>query len=234
MYKELADKEWLRKRYIDDLKTMQQIADEIGCNKTSVSRALIRHGVGRRRHTSRFEKLNDKEWLRKAYVDDERSTYDIAREAGTTPGNIVSHLETLGIQRRTSSEGLALAFPDGRAMEKHPNWKGGRRVSRGTGYVWLYVPEHPKATGYGYVQEHRLVAEEMLGRWLESSEVVHHIDGDKTNNDPSNLEVMTRGAHFRAHFEAVGKLHKANQRIAELEAENERLRGELERRKLDN
>ena len=33
--------------------------------------------------------------------------------------------------------------------------------------------------------EHRLVAEEKLGRPLRKGEVVHHIDGDYKNNDPN-------------------------------------------------
>lgn len=37
---------------------------------------------------------------------------------------------------------------------------------------------------------HRWVAELMLGRELKPGEVVHHIDGDKRNNKPSNLMVF--------------------------------------------
>lgn len=54
----------------------------------------------------------------------------------------------------------------------------------------------------GYVYEHRLVAEGVLGRLLETREVVHHIDGDKANNDPSNLRVFPSQAdHVRHHRE---------------------------------
>ena len=38
--------------------------------------------------------------------------------------------------------------------------------------------------------EHRRVAEQILGRSLKPGEVVHHIDGNKRNNDPSNLHVF--------------------------------------------
>lgn len=52
---------------------------------------------------------------------------------------------------------------------------------------------------------HRWVVEELiLGRSLSPDEVVHHIDFDKRNNNPSNLAVMTRSEHARLHKE-LGK-----------------------------
>lgn len=42
--------------------------------------------------------------------------------------------------------------------------------------------------------EHRFVMEKMLGRPLKNTETVHHIDGNKINNNPSNLELRV-GAH---------------------------------------
>lgn len=47
--------------------------------------------------------------------------------------------------------------------------------------------------------EHRVVAEQKLGRALLPGEIVHHIDGDKLNNHPDNLEVMTQAEHIRIH-----------------------------------
>lgn len=41
------------------------------------------------------------------------------------------------------------------------------------------------------VHEHRTVAETMLGRKLKRGEVVHHIDRDKSNNNPENLMVFS-------------------------------------------
>lgn len=46
---------------------------------------------------------------------------------------------------------------------------------------------------------HRLVVEESIGRKLSSDEHVHHIDGDKSNNDISNLQLMSRSEHLRMH-----------------------------------
>lgn len=41
-------------------------------------------------------------------------------------------------------------------------------------------------------KEHRLVMERKLGRKLRGSENVHHLDGDRQNNDPSNLELWVK------------------------------------------
>ena len=47
---------------------------------------------------------------------------------------------------------------------------------------------------------HRVIAEQMIGRPLIKGEIVHHIDGNKQNNDPANLQVMTQSEHMRLHF----------------------------------
>lgn len=46
---------------------------------------------------------------------------------------------------------------------------------------------------------HVVKMEERLGRPLRDDECVHHIDGDKTNNEDSNLALVTRSGHQRLH-----------------------------------
>jgi len=74
--------------------------------------------------------------------------------------------------------------------EKRGNaWRGGKSISS-NGYVLIFVgKQHHLADIRGYAYEHRLVAEEKLGRRLRDGEIVHHLDHNKQNNDPSNIEV---------------------------------------------
>lgn len=70
---------------------------------------------------------------------------------------------------------------------------------RKDGYVLVYAPDHPNAHK-GYVYEHRLVMEEKLGRLLESTEIVHHANEDRSDNRPENLTVMTKVEHQIHHL----------------------------------
>lgn len=69
---------------------------------------------------------------------------------------------------------------------------GGSRVTMSNGYVRVHTPKHPRANSDGYVLEHRLVMEHLLGRLLDPWESVHHINGVRSDNRPENLELWTK------------------------------------------
>jgi hypothetical protein len=92
----------------------------------------------------------------------------------------------------------------GHPLEKNPNWKGGR-TETSHGYVLVKRPEHPDSDTRGYVYEHRLVAEEKLGRRLGDDEQVHHKNGDRADNRPENLEVLSLQDHRARHREREDK-----------------------------
>lgn len=76
--------------------------------------------------------------------------------------------------------------------DKNPAWTGGRR-HRSDGYIEVWTPT-------GVRLEHQIVMEQKLGRSLTPGEVVHHIDGNKANNDPANLQLTTQSEHIREHL----------------------------------
>lgn len=79
-----------------------------------------------------------------------------------------------------------------------PRWVEGQR--RINGYIRVYVPNHPNCDKRGFVLEHRIVMERTIGRYLESGEVVHHINGVRDDNRPENLARMLFGEHSAMHW----------------------------------
>lgn len=248
----LQDKEWLVSQYIDKYKSGLEIANKLKVTKYAVYRALEKHDIKRRKRTNKYPLLNDKEWIKHIYLVEKMSLVDIAKETGSTPGNVRSVLVSFGVEIRNEKEALKVKYPNGRYGELASNWQGGKRKAttpnpqykkrlgelaanwKGgkvatSGYIYIYNPDHPNATKAGYVMEHRLVMEKELGRYLERSEIVHHINGDRQDNRVENLQVVSRSKHVSDHFANGYELNYWKEKVKQLEEESKWLKAEIER-----
>ena len=116
------------------------------------------------------------------------SLSEIARRLGTNNRIARKYIQDYNLDRK----------PFRQAMENNPFWRGGRVIDQ-DGYVLVKKNDHPRADRHGYVREHRLVMEQQLGRPLDSKEVVHHLDGNRQNNHPSNLSLFPSNGQHLAH-----------------------------------
>ena len=91
------------------------------------------------------------------------------------------------------------------------------------GYRWLYVTENGKRRAR---REHRVVVEQSIGRRLEPWEVVHHKDGNPSNNAIDNLEVVEFGAHTAEHHAGSRKSYEARRSMEAFALLREELKAE--------
>lgn len=73
------------------------------------------------------------------------------------------------------------------------NYKG--RTRHAAGYNVFCEPKGKRQL------EHRLIVEQFLGRKLRRNEIIHHINGVKTDNRIENLRLMTQSEHLKLHQE---------------------------------
>lgn len=84
----------------------------------------------------------------------------------------------------------------GRCGSNHHRWKGGTRKDK-DGYVLVYKPDHPSSRR-GYIRQHRLIMESMIGRYLTDTEVVHHKNDNPSDNRIENLELYDSNARHKS------------------------------------
>lgn len=87
----------------------------------------------------------------------------------------------------------------GKTGAAHHNYCG--VIEDGHGYLMVLKPDwYTGRKGSNHVFQHTVVTCEALGLTeLPQGFIVHHIDGDKKNNELSNLSLMTIAAHARTH-----------------------------------
>ncbi len=77
--------------------------------------------------------------------------------------------------------------------ENHPSWKGGKSLCK-MGYYRVWASKGRRTL------EHRVIAEGALGRKLKSNEIVHHINGDTSDNRNKNLLICDKSYHNWLHW----------------------------------
>lgn len=84
---------------------------------------------------------------------------------------------------------------------------------RSDGYIQIYRPDHPYSNSDGYVMEHRLVMESIIGRYLRPEEEVHHKNEIKHDNRPENLHLFASKKEHAAYH--MRKRHRERKRREE-------------------
>jgi transposase len=168
-----ATSEELKAKYCE-LKSVVKVAKFYGVSKKTILNWMNKFEVERDQSPS-LERMNEL-FIQK--VKEGKSTREIAEELELDDTTIRKWAASLGYRLDTFHKGFIITH---------------------NGYKLIKAKDHPFADSKGYVREHRLVMEEKLGRFLTPDEIVHHIDENKLNNAPENLEVMSKAEHCRHH-----------------------------------
>lgn len=218
------DNELIKHLYVDEKDDGTEIAKKFGVNRATIYKRINMMGIKRNssemlragyeigKRKSSLQKATNEE-IAHLYIDEKLSPCQIARQLGYAgSSNIVDRLRKMEIYEKRDRIIL-------RGSE-HKSWRGGKTLNY-DGYVRVKMPEHHRAAKNGYVFEHIAVWEEYNKKELPDGWVIHHLNGIRADNRPSNLVAMKRGEHTHQ-----GKIYQ--QRIRELEIENRQLKRALE------
>ena len=142
--------------------------------------------------------------LHALYIEQQLSLRAIGKLTGAPSPTVGNWLRKAGIRTRTISEAKQGQGPAPQTVRASVSARrkyvipGKETVGYKVdcyGYVLIWNVEKQ-----GYEKEHRLVMEAKLGRKLRRREDVHHINGDRKDNSPENLELFeSRSAHQKHH-----------------------------------
>lgn len=225
----------IRRLYWEEELSLSAVAERLGVGSGSIVKIMRQYEIPTRTATEvqvllvklgkhRISKVRfDPEEIRRLYWDEELSQPDVAKRLGKSSESVSAFMRRNGIPRRSHAEAMTLAAKSGKNNPRDDsqfyNWEGRRWKDR-KGYVHILLhPDNPyycMAKSDGSVSEHRLVMAKHLGRPLESWEIVHHINGIKSDNRIENLKLTTNKEHPSDNRKTVIELQK---RVTILEAE---------------
>lgn len=166
-------------------------------------------------------KMVDYEILYELYIVQNKPMHEIAKELKIAVGSVYNYLHKYKIQTRPQYKGFkgkkhsqetkgrisertkGRIFSEetkSKMSESHKKGGIGHKKLRADGYVAIYFPDHPKSSSDGYIMEHDLIMECIIGRRLEDFEVVHHKNRIRNDNRKENLELLTFKEHASLHM----------------------------------
>lgn len=161
------------------LNNLSKIATKYGISKNTVRRMFYEKGI------SVNLKLSPKRFVNliRYLTDKGLNSFEIAEQLGISPGHLNEIAKDHGVK-------LIRRYHKG-FITTHNGYRKTKDVSS------------DDADSKGYVYEHRAVLAKALNiDAIPKDYVVHHINGDKTDNSPDNLEMMTRSDHSKLHRHA--------------------------------
>lgn len=169
--------------------------------------------AGLRRRASDYEVVSQ--------YENGHSSTEIGATLGISAAQILRILKANGVATRGASENKRLSHSRPEVIEKmraassgrthseeskdklrarygpaNAQWRSGLTISK-QGY--LHFTTSPANGVNAGRAVHQVIAEWAAGRQIEVGEHVHHLDGNKLNNQPSNLVILSASDHAKIH-----------------------------------
>lgn len=135
-------------------------------------------------------RYRDEEVLRRLYWDEELNSYEVADRFGVSGATITKWMDRLGVPTRPQTEAQKLSNGKNRASYR----------TTVNGYEQWTSSNSGGESKHVFV--HRLVAVAEFGFDTVAGTHVHHDNGVRWDNRPSNLKVLSPGEHAKHHVES--------------------------------
>ena len=173
--------------------SQREIADYFNVTRSVIRYWMQKFDIPRRsksdatkiRHSNNHKPWKNESQLLKEYVENEKSTYELANQWGCDQATISNWLKRFDIESRDTGDYLSQGYVTLKQSSKGQlTWQDYSQPSRGK-----------------IMRVSRLVAVSEFGIDAVKGKVVHHRNGIPWDNRPENLELLTPSEHAKHHYE---------------------------------